>query len=328
MKKLLIIGGTVFVGRHITEAALAAGWEITLFHRGQSGTDLFPGVERILGDRNTDAAKLEFGQWDACIDVSGYTPTNMRGLLETLRDRVGHYVFISTISVYRDGPGDALDEDGPVLPDEGLQTEEVTGETYGPLKVRCERMVREAFGERATIIRPGLIIGPHDRTDRFSYWPMRFDREAVVLAASPDSIIQLIDGRDLAQLALKSIGHSGTYNATGSGVTWGEIVSVCQAATDNVSRVVWADPSWLTGQGVQEWTDLPLWVADPSAHRSLSDVPITRAQSIGLTHRSLEESVGDLLAWLRDGRGDAPLKVGMTTERQQELVKALEETPA
>ncbi|PCI36879.1 MAG: epimerase, partial [Elusimicrobia bacterium] len=173
--KLLLLGGTAFVGRHIVDAALAGGHEVTLFHRGKTGLDLFPEVVRVLGDRSTEIEKLANGRWDAVVDVSGRLPSDVRKSADFLQDRVGSYIFISTVSVYRDWGG-AQDEDGEVHPAMLQPPVPMTGEAYGALKVGCEVAVDELYPIGSTIIRPGLIVGPHDTSDRFTYWPSRVAR--------------------------------------------------------------------------------------------------------------------------------------------------------
>ena len=216
--RILIIGGTRFLGRHLVEAALDRRHEVTLFNRGKSNPDLFPQLETILGDREHDVNNLQGRIWDAVIDVAGYLPRILRLSAEVLEPNVRRYVFISTISVYENFSKAGIDESYPVgkLADETV--EEITGETYGPLKALCEQVVHDIYGERALIVRPGLIVGPHDPTDRFTYWPVRVARGGDVLAPqSPDVATQIIDVRDLAEFIIKLTEENalGVYNATG-----------------------------------------------------------------------------------------------------------------
>ncbi len=216
--RILILGGTVFVGRHLVEAALARGHEVTLFNRGQHGPDLYPGVEKLRGDRDGGLDALRGRRWDAAIDTCGYVPRIVRASATLLANAVDHYTFISSVSVYPEAHTRHLDEDSPVgaLDDESV--EDVTPETYGPLKALCEQAAEGAMSGRALTIRPGLIVGPHDPTDRFTYWPRRVAQGGEVLAPGrPERPVQIIDARDLAAWTLQLVasGARGVYNATG-----------------------------------------------------------------------------------------------------------------
>jgi 2'-hydroxyisoflavone reductase len=218
--RILIIGGTRFLGRHLADAALARNHEVTLFNRGKSNPDLFPELETILGDRETEVNKLQQADrhWDTVIDVAGYLPRIVRLSAEVLKSNVGRYVYISSISVYSNFSKVGINESDPVGKIDDEAPEEITEETYGPLKALCERAVQDIYSERALIIRPGLIVGPHDPTDRFTYWPVRVARGGEVLAPQrPEAPIQIIDVRDLSDFVVKLIEEnaSGIYNATG-----------------------------------------------------------------------------------------------------------------
>jgi len=207
--RTLIIGGTRFLGRHLVEAALDHRHEVTLFNRGKSNPDIFPQLETILGDREKDVNKLQDRIWDAVIDVAGYVPRIVRLSAEVLEPNVRRYVFISTISVYADFKKAGIDESYPVGKLEDETVEEITGETYGPLKVLCERAVQDIYGERALIVRPGLIVGPHDPTDRFTYWPVRVARGGDVLAPQkPEVATQIIDVREPVEVNIARIPNS------------------------------------------------------------------------------------------------------------------------
>jgi 2'-hydroxyisoflavone reductase len=216
--KLLILGGTVFLGRHTVEYGLERGHEVTIFTRGQRNPDLFPEVERLRGDRAGGLSVLAGRRWDAVIDTSGYFPRVVRASAEFLADKADRYIFISTISVFSDTSKPGMAEDGPIGTIEDPTVEEITGESYGPLKALCEQAVEEAFPGRALIIRPGLIVGPHDQSDRFTYWPTRLARGGEVLVPRTlDREIQLIDVRDLAGWTVRMAeeGATGVFNATG-----------------------------------------------------------------------------------------------------------------
>jgi 2'-hydroxyisoflavone reductase len=331
--KLLILGGTVFLGRHIVEAALARGHEVTLFNRGRHGAELFPGVERLHGDRDSGAAglsELRGRAWDAAVDTSGYVPRVVRESAGLLADAVGHYTFISSISVYADLSAPGADETAPVQALADPSVEEVTGETYGPLKALCERAVEEALPGRALVIRPGLIVGPHDPTDRFTYWPARVARGGTVLAPGrPGWVTQFIDVRDLADWTVHMVEHrrTGTYNATGpeAPLPFGQLLEASEAAAANGARVEWVSEQFLLDQGVQPWSDLPLWIPelDPSM-AGFSQVDCTRAIVAGLRFRPLAQTVRDTLAWHTTRPADQPLRAGLAPEREAELLRVWE----
>jgi 2'-hydroxyisoflavone reductase len=242
--RILIIGGTCFLGRHLVEAALARNHELTLFNRGKSNPDLFRQLETILGDRETDVKKLQQAgrNRDSVIDVAGYVPRIVRLSAEVLKENVGRYIYISSISVYSNFRKAGITESDPVGKIDDEATEEITEETYGPLKALCERAVQDIYGERALIIRPGLIVGPHDPTDRFTYWPTRVARGGDVLAPQkPEVPIQIIDVRDLSDFALKLIEEnaSGIYNATGPDyeLTIGKLLDVSKQLTGSDANI-------------------------------------------------------------------------------------------
>ncbi len=282
--KLLVLGGTVFLGRHIVAEALAHGHEVTLFNRGQHNPDLFPEVEKLRGNRNGNLETLRGRRWDAVIDTCGYIPRLVRASAELLAQSVEHYTFISSISVYADFSAPGLNENAPVgkLQDEAI--EEITGETYGPLKALCEQAMENAMPGRALIIRPGLIVGPHDPTDRFTYWPYRVAQGGEVLAPGhPDRPVQIIDVRDLAKWIMRMVeaGKTGTYNATGPDytLTIGHLLETCRS------------------------------------------VNCTKAISDGLSFRPLAETIQDTLAWVTTRPSDTPWRAGLKRERERELLQ-------
>ena len=310
--KLLVLGGTKFLGRHLVENALARGHEVTLFNRGQTNPQLFPEVERLRGDRDGELGALEGRTWDAVVDTCGYFPRIVRQSAETLRDNVGLYLFVSSISVYRDLSG-PVDEDSPLAELEDPTVEDMGEEfeNYGGLKALCERAVQDVYGDRALIVRPGLIVGPHDPTDRFTYWPRRLRQGGPILApAPPERRVQFIDVRDLAawMLDLLEAGRGGVFNATNDGVAWGELL----AGGD----VVWAPDEFLLERGVGEWMELPMWIAE-SESQGLHQADVSRALAAGLTFRPLADTIGATLglAEMTDGAGLKP-------ERERELLEA------
>jgi 2'-hydroxyisoflavone reductase len=306
--RLLVLGGTKFLGRHAVEAALADGHQISIFTRGETNPELFPEVEHLRGDRDGDLDALRDGRWDGVVDTSGYVPRIVRQSAELLRERVGRYVFVSSISAYRDF-GEPITETTPVAELQDPDTEEVM-ENYGALKAACERVVEEIYGERSARVRAGLIVGPHDPTDRFTYWPRRVAGGGDVLApGSPEAPVQFVDARDLArwlvQLALE--GPGGVFNATGplEPLTFGELLDRMRAALGSDARFVWTDAGRILDVGVQPWTELPLWLPDDD-YAGMARADISRAADAGLRFRPLEETTVDTLAWDRTVPGDRP----------------------
>jgi 2'-hydroxyisoflavone reductase len=327
--RILIIGGTRFVGRHLVEAALGHGHEVTLFNRSKSNPGLFPDVETITGDREKDLDKLQGRIWDTAVDVVGYVPRLVRLSAQSLEASVSRYVFISTVSVYENFRKIGIDESYPVGKIEDETMEEVTGEAYGPLKALCEQAVRDIYGERALIIRPGLVVGPHDPTDRFTYWPVRVRRGGEVLAPQkPEAPIQLIDARDLAEFTIKLIEEnaSGIYNATGPDyeLTIGRLLEVSKQVSGNDAHFKWASLEFLNQNKVEAWSDMPTWVPDDEEGMGFSRVDVSKAISAGLKFRPLEETVRDTLAWSQTRPADYVWRAGLKAEREQELLALLE----
>ena len=308
MTSLLVLGGTSFVGRHLVQAALDAGHDVTMFNRGRTNPDLFPGVARLVGDRaGGDYAALSDGQWDAVVDVSAYYPRQVREAAAALEGRVGHCTLISTVSVY--APSDEpIDESSPLLPTDGVDTEVVDGDTYGPLKVLCEEAARAAFPS-TTVVRPGIVAGPHDPTDRFTYWVRRMTRPGPVLACRPDAPVQAVHARDLADFTLSVTERrvDETFNATGptpGGVTMAELVAACAtAASLDAPDVIWVDEAFVAAHEVP----LPMLLSSDAGRDGLFRASCARAGAAGLRNRALVETASDTLAWDRD-RGGVPLE--------------------
>lgn len=323
--KLLILGGTVFLGRHLVEAALARGDAVTLFNRGQHNAELFPEVEKLRGDRDGGLDPLRGRAWDAAIDTSGYVPRLVRASATLLADAVAHYTFISSISVYADVSSPGLDESAPVgtLADETV--EEVSGESYGPLKALCEQAAEAAMPGRALVIRPGLIVGPHDPTDRFTYWPHRVAQGGEVLVPGrPERAVQLVDARDLATwtVGMAASGVTGTYNATGPAatLTMGEMLEACREVSGASARYAWAAESFLLEAGVTPWSELPVWVPESEETRGFFSVDCRRAIAAGLVFRPIATTAGDTLAWAATRGPDYTWRAGLTRAREQELL--------
>ena len=329
--RILIIGGTRFLGRHLVEAALARSHEVTLFNRGKSNPNLFPQLEIILGDREKDVDRLAEAAriWDVVIDVAGYLPRIVRLSAEALKENVGRYVFISSLSVYGDFKTVGIDESYPVGKLEDETVEEITGETYGPLKALCEKAVMDMYEERALIIRPGLIVGPHDPTDRFTYWPVRVSRGGDVLAPQkPEAAIQVIDVRDLAAFILKLIEEnaSGTCcNATGPDyeLTIGKLLEVSKQVSGSDANFRWASVEFLNQNKVEAWSDMPTWIPDDEEGVGFSRVDTSKALAAGLKFHPLEETVRDTLEWARSRPGDHEWRAGLTAEREAQVLAAL-----
>ena len=320
---LLILGGTRFLGRYLVEAALGEDHGVTLFNRGLSGPDLFPEVETIWGDRDGDLPALRGRRWDAAIDTCGYVPRVVRASAGLLADAVDHYTFVSSVSVYSDDIGPGADEDASVDVLEDPTVEEVTGETYGGLKALCERAAEEEMPGRVLNVRPGLISGPHDPTDRFTYWPRRIAAGGEVLAPDrPERQVQFIDVRDLAGWMVKmSAGQkTGTYNATGPayGLQMGKLLEECETVGGE-AQIVWVSEEFLEENGVEPFTEMPLWV--PREYAGMMEVDCGRAIAAGLTFRPVSETKRDTLEW-DSKREKADLAAGLKPERERELLSA------
>jgi 2'-hydroxyisoflavone reductase len=320
--RILVLGGTSFVGRAMVEEALARGDELTLFSRGRTGADLFPDVARLVGDRESgDYTALRGTDWDAVLDVSAYVPRHVAQAADALAGSTGRYLFISTGAVYDGRSDEVLDESAPRREPE-LGTEEVTGRTYGPLKVACEDEATARYGDRATLVRPGIVAGPHDQTDRFTWWARRASRGGTIpLPGRPDQPVQVVDSRDLARLVVTLLhdDRPGTYNAAGPAepVTLAGIVEACARGTGATVDVVPVDTSLAGGP-------VPLVLPDPRF-----DVGMRRdaalARSVGLTSTPLEQTAADVVAWDRE-RGEPPLAVDLPADREAALRTAAEAT--
>jgi 2'-hydroxyisoflavone reductase len=325
--KLLVLGGTLFIGRHFVDEALRRGHEITLFHRGKHGADLFTQAEHIHGDRDGGLSLLDGRTWDAAYDTCGYVPRIVRASAEGLADRVDLYVFVSTISVYGDVRTPGLDESAPLATMEDESVEEINWTTYGPLKVLCESAVVESVPDRSLIIRPGMIIGPYDYTDRFTYWPNRIAQGDDVLApAPPTQPVQLIDVRDMSHWILDMIEQqqTGVYNATGPDypLTMGDMLGVCNDVAGNPAGIVWVDAEFLNEQDVAP-DKLPFWIPDQGGETAaIFQISIEKAITAGLTFRPLRDTVEDTMAYLRARPADAAFRAGLTREREAELLTA------
>ena len=310
--RLLLLGGPRFLGRAIADAALARGHELTFFNRARTNPDLYPEVERLLGDRAGELAPLRGTTWDTVIDTSGYVPHVVSASVEALAGS-GRYCFVSSISVYADFSG-PMDETSALAPlgDDPVDALTVDFSNYGALKALCENAVREGFGERALLVRPGLIVGPHDPTGRFTYWPHRVARGGEVLApAPPERSVQFVDVRDLGEwmVDLCERDVTGTFNATNEGVPWSELLEVCRSVSASDAEMTWVPDAFLLEHGVGEWMELPLWIADPAQS---GEAVVDRAIAAGLRFRPLAETVQATIdeAVTTDAAGLAPAREG------------------
>lgn len=322
--QILILGGTRFLGRHLVEAALKKGHEVTLFNRGQSNPDLFPQVEQLQGDRDGALSALEGRRWDAVIDTCGYVPRIVRASAQLLADQVEQYTFISTTSVYADPSTHGMNEESKLGKLEYEGVEEINGVTYGPLKGLCEQAVETAMPGRVLSVRCGLIVGPHDQSDRFTYWPGRVAQGSEVLAPShPDKRIELIDVRDLSEWIIRMIEAraTGIYNASGARerLTMGHLLAECQAISASDAQLTWVSQEFLLANDVVPFSQMPLWELE--GEDGLATINVSKALNAGLTFRPLAETIRDTLAWHRTRPKNTTLKNGISREREQALLQ-------
>ena len=306
--RLLVLGGTKFLGRYAVEAALAQGHDVTIFTRGQTNPDLFPEAEHLIGDRDGKLDALRGQEWDGVVDTCGFVPRVVRQSAELLADAVQRYVFVSSISVYAD-PSQPLDESSPLEQLEDPASENVE-QDYGALKAAVERVVTEIYGVRGTNVRAGLIVGPHDPTERFTYWPRRLAEGGDVLApGDPNTRVQFIDVRDLGAwlVQLAEHGPGGNFNATGPAepLTLGQLLERAIATLDSDARLHWVDDTTLIDAEVGPWMELPLWLPGDE-HSGMMSADIALARAAGLRFRPVEDTVRDTLAWSREAGEQRP----------------------
>lgn len=325
--RVLILGGTKFLGRHLAAVALAQGHSVTLFNRGTQSEGLFPEAEHLRGDRDGNLTALHERSWDVAIDTSGYVPRVVRASAQLLAESVAHYTLVSSISVYAGWPAASrIDERSPVGTLADPTVEEVDGETYGPLKALCEQVVEEALPGRTLIVRPGLIVGPYDPTDRFSYWPYRVARGGEMLAPGrPERLVEVIDARDLAEWILRMATEraTGTYNAAGPDrpLAMSEVLEESRRVSGSEATFTWVPDDELERQQMGPWVELPLWIPEREGP-GVGDVNCSRAWAAGLTYRPLAETIRDTLDWLATRPADYDWKAGLTPEREAEALKS------
>lgn len=335
--KLLVIGGTGFLGRCAVEDALTRGYEITLFNRGLRNPEIFPQVEKIVGDRAGDLSALKGRRFDAVLDTCGYVPGIVRKSAQLLAENVEHYTFVSSQSVYANFETPGIDENHPtqtLTEEQAIDAESITpsdaivavsyGELYGPLKARCERAVEGELPGRTLNVRSGLIVGPHDYSDRFTYWVRRVARGGEVLApGDPGRPIQLVDVRDLAAwlLDMSEKRGTGTFNATGPAykLTMGATLDACNEASESNATFAWVNDEALETLKVAGWSEMPLWMLPEANPINFFSVDCTKAINAGLKFRPIVETARDTLAWDAT-RGDAEMRSGITSEREADLL--------
>ena len=330
--RILVLGGTQFLGRHVVDVAVEHGHDVTLFNRGQTRPELFPGVEKLQGDRDGKLDALKGRDWDAVVDTSGYVPRVVRASAELLSPRVGRYLFVSSISVFSDTSRPGVNERDPVGTLEEPNTEEV-GKFYGPLKAACERVVSEVYGYRALNVRPGLIVGPYDPTDRFSYWVARFvhpsllgDRPGDALVPNPPTRpLQFIDARDLAAFMLELLdkGLEGTHNATSPAGQWTmrSLIDALVAAGNRAASAKWIEESLLVENKVEPWTGLPLWIPESFGDEAgFMLIDCTKAERAGLRTRPLEETIRDTAQWLAARDNASAWKDAMRADVERKIL--------
>jgi nucleoside-diphosphate-sugar epimerase len=330
--KVLIFGGTGFIGPHFVRELRAGGHKLTLFNRGKRNPGLFPDVETLLGDRN-DASSvnlLKGREWDVVVDDSGYFPRQVRASVDALQDRVQHYIYVSSISAYADLTPAGIDEDYKLAPLDDPEAKEITEKNYGGLKAACEQIVEQTFATRQAVIRPTYIVGPGDHTDRFTYWPVRVARGGEMLApGTPQDPMQFIDVRDLAEFTRHCVEQhiAGRYNLCNppGAVTMGDLLETSKRVTKANTTFRWAPLKFLEENKLLDSGELTTWSPPSGEFAGASLVSSARAVAKGLRFRSVETTVRDLLAWheQRPAEQKQKLRAGLTPEREAELLKKL-----
>jgi 2'-hydroxyisoflavone reductase len=339
--RLLILGGTGFIGPHQVQYALDRGHQVTLFNRGQTNASLFPTVEKLLGDRNAPDgyAALKGRKWDAVIDNPAQLPRWVREAGAALKDSTDRYVFVSTLSAFANRAAIGIKEDGPLHTPADPEATQANAQ-YGPLKVRCEMEARTAFGDRALVVRPGLIVGPGDLTDRFSYWPVRVERGGEMLApGTPDDNVAFIDARDFAEFMVRLCEQhaNGTYNCVGPrpvpGLTVAGMLYGIQAVTTSNASFTWVDTDFLLERKLRPYADLPVWMPPRGDSAGWARMDCSKAIGAGLTFRPLADTAQATLEYYHKQTPErqATLRAGLAPEKEQEVLaawKARAKTPA
>ena len=329
--KILMLGGTGFLGPHTVQYAIDRGHEVTLFNRGRSKENLFPNLEKLIGNRDPEVdaglSVLKGRKWDCVIDTSSYVPRIAGASAQLLKGQCEQYLMISTISVYSQFSQLNMDESAAVGTLDDPTVETVDGATYGPLKAYSEQAVTEQFGAGTTILRPGLIVGPRDRTDRYSYWPVRASRGGDMLCPGNGSdLVQYIDVRDLAEFIIHCLEQktTGIFNTISDSKTETvkDMVDTCIEVSGADTNAVWADTDFLTEQGVRPWADMPVWVPNAGEMAGLSQIDVSRAFAAGMKIRDRKETALDTLNWFKTlpEERQKTLRAGIKSEREQEVL--------
>jgi 2'-hydroxyisoflavone reductase len=336
--RILILGGTGFTGPFQVKYALNRGHKVTVFNRGKTHPGELPKeAEQLIGDRNGQLDALKGRTWDVCIDIPTSIPVWVRDAAQILKGNVDRYVFISTISVYSNTSKPGTDETAPLAKYEGADAMKETQQTlrasnfalYGPLKALSEAETEKWFPGKALIIRPGLIVGPGDESDRFTYWPVRIARGGEVLApGNPSDPVQFIDARDLAEWTIRMVEQSttGIFNATGprTKLSVGDMLNGIRSATKSNAQFTWADADFLAAQKIRPWSDMPVWVPSKGEETGFALISIKKALDKGLTFRSVGDTTQATLEWFRKQPAErqAKLRAGITPEREAEVLAA------
>ena len=330
--RILILGGTGFIGPHQVEYAMSRGHTVTLFNRGKTNPTLFPTVEKLIGDRNAPDgyASLKGKTWDVVIDNPTQIPRWVRDAGAALKDSAKKYVFVSTLSTYKTRAKIGMTEaDSAMLNEPAAADAEPPKASYGALKVRCENDAKAVWGDRALIVRPGLIVGPGDLTDRFSYWPIRVEQGGEILApGTPDDAVAFIDQRDLTEFMIRLCEQNatGTYNVVGprSTLTIAEMLYGCKAVTTSSARFTWVDADFVLQNKLRPYGDLPVWMPPRGDSAGWARMDCTKAKSAGLTFRPLAETARDTLTYYHSETPErqAALKAGLTPEKERDVLAA------
>jgi 2'-hydroxyisoflavone reductase len=329
-KTILMLGGTGFLGPPTVEAALRRGHKVTLFNRGKTRPGLFPDLEKLHGDRDKDDLKaLEGRKWDAVVDTSANVPRWVKKAAAVLGPNIGHYIYVSSISAYDDLSKPGTDESAPVSTIQDTTTEKIDARTYGALKALSEKAAESTMPGKVAVVRPGLIVGPEDPSDRFTYWPVRVARGGEVLApGAPDDPIQLIDVRDLGAFLVRLIEDrtTGVFNALGPDktLTMGRMLAACKDVSGSDATFTWADAEFLAKQGVHAWSDMPAWVPSGGETAGFARVSNARAIAAGLAFRPIADTARATLDWFRTLPEDrrSKLRAGLTPEREAKVLAA------
>lgn len=321
--KILILGGTQFVGRHIVEAGLQRGHQLTLFNRGQTNANLYPDVEKLTGDRDGSLDALKSRTWDAVVDVNGYVPRIVQDSVNLLKNAVGQYLYISTGSVYADPFPINGAEDSPLKDVSQVDDLEDVPKYYGELKLLCEQAVQETMPTQNCIQRLGLVAGPYDPTDRATYWVARVAQGSEMLVpGNPEQALQVVDGRDLALFTMLALerSYTGIYNTSGESITWQSWLDAAKQVSQSETTFTWVDDdTFLEAQGIlqpQGHWPLPLYI--PESWGDLWTCNSDKAQAAGLTYRPPHQIVEGILNWHRSRPEDYKLRAGLSMEDEKQ----------